>query len=153
MTLLVLLLPLFSCLCCIFFGYKIGRSGAIHLSICSMVITTILALILFYKVALLHTVVTLSLFSWLASEFFLLKWTFLFDSLSVTMLVVVTIVSCVVHIYSTSYMSEDPQLPRFLSYLSLFTFFMLILITSNNFLQLFMGWEGVGLCSYLLISF
>ena len=69
------------------------------------------------------------------------------------MLIVVTIISLIVHIYSTSYMSEDPQLPRFLAYLSLFTFFMLILITSNNFLQLFMGWEGVGLCSYLLISF
>ena len=153
MTLLVLCLPLFSCLCCLLFGYKIGRIGSIYISIFSMVTTTILALFIFYKVALLHTVITLSLFSWLTNEFFLLKWTFLFDSLSATMLIVVTVVSCVVHIYSTSYMSEDPQLPRFLSYLSLFTFFMLILITANNFLQLFMGWEGVGLCSYLLISF
>ena len=78
---------------------------------------------------------------------------FLLDTLSVTMLLVITIISAIVHIYSISYMSEDPQLPRFLAYLSLFTFFMLILITANNFIQLFMGWEGVGLCSYLLISF
>jgi NADH:ubiquinone oxidoreductase subunit 5 (subunit L)/multisubunit Na+/H+ antiporter MnhA subunit len=69
------------------------------------------------------------------------------------MLVVVNTVSALVHIYSTSYMDEDPHLSRFMSYLSLFTFFMIILVTGDNFLQLFLGWEGVGLCSYLLISF
>jgi len=69
------------------------------------------------------------------------------------MLIVVTTVSSLVHIYSTGYMSGDPHVPRFMSYLSLFTFFMLILVTSNNLLQLFIGWEGVGLCSYLLINF
>lgn len=69
------------------------------------------------------------------------------------MLIVVTIISAIVHVYSTSYMLDEPHLPRFLAYLSLFTFFMLVLITASNFLQLFMGWEGVGLCSYLLISF
>jgi len=69
------------------------------------------------------------------------------------MLVVVNTVSALVHLYSTSYMDEDPHLSRFMSYLSLFTFFMIILVTGDNFLQLFLGWEGVGLCSYLLISF
>jgi len=69
------------------------------------------------------------------------------------MLLVVLTVSAVVHLYSTEYMSEDPHLPRFLSYLSIFTAFMLILITSDNFISLFLGWEGVGLASYLLISF
>jgi len=69
------------------------------------------------------------------------------------MLVVVTAVSSLVHIYSTSYMSEDPHLTRFMSYLSLFTFFMTILVTADNFIQLFLGWEGVGLCSFLLINF
>ena len=69
------------------------------------------------------------------------------------MCVVVTSVSTLVHLYSTSYMGEDPHLPRFMSYLSLFTFFMLILITGDNFLQMFVGWEGVGLASYLLINF
>jgi NADH:ubiquinone oxidoreductase subunit 5 (subunit L)/multisubunit Na+/H+ antiporter MnhA subunit len=69
------------------------------------------------------------------------------------MLIVVTFISSLVHLYSTEYMSHDPHLPRFMSYLSLFTFFMLILVTADNFIQLFVGWEGVGLCSYLLINF
>jgi NADH:ubiquinone oxidoreductase subunit 5 (subunit L)/multisubunit Na+/H+ antiporter MnhA subunit len=78
---------------------------------------------------------------------------FMFDSLTVSMCVVVTFISFLVHLYSTEYMSHDPHLPRFMSYLSLFTFFMLILVTADNFLQMFVGWEGVGLCSYLLINF
>jgi NADH:ubiquinone oxidoreductase subunit 5 (subunit L)/multisubunit Na+/H+ antiporter MnhA subunit len=69
------------------------------------------------------------------------------------MFVVVTVVSTLVHMYSTSYMQADPHVPRFMSYLSLFTFFMLVLVSADNFLQLFLGWEGVGLCSYLLINF
>ena len=81
------------------------------------------------------------------------SWGFLVDSLTATMLVVVTSISLLVHLYSTEYMAEDPHLPRFMSYLSLFTFFMLILVTGDNLMQLFLGWEGVGLCSYLLISF
>ena len=81
------------------------------------------------------------------------SWGFMFDSLTVVMLVVVTCVSSLVHLYSTEYMGGDPHLPRFMSYLSLFTFFMLILVTADNFLQMFVGWEGVGLCSYLLINF
>jgi NADH:ubiquinone oxidoreductase subunit 5 (subunit L)/multisubunit Na+/H+ antiporter MnhA subunit len=77
----------------------------------------------------------------------------MFDSLTATMCVVVTFISFLVHLYSIEYMSHDPHLPRFMSYLSLFTFFMLILITGDNFVQMFVGWEGVGLCSYLLINF
>ena len=69
------------------------------------------------------------------------------------MLVLITSVSALVHIYSTGYMSEDPYIHRFMSYLSLFTFFMIVLVTSDNYVQLFIGWEGVGLCSYLLINF
>ena len=81
------------------------------------------------------------------------NWTINIDPLSSVMLVVVTFVSALVHIYSIGYMSNDPHKPRFMSYLSLFTFSMLILVVSDNFLQLFFGWEGVGLCSYLLIGF
>lgn len=76
-----------------------------------------------------------------------------FDGLTAVMLIVVTGVSSLVHIYSTGYMGEDPHVPRFMSYLSLFTFLMIVLVTSDNYVQLFVGWEGVGLCSYLLINF
>ena len=84
---------------------------------------------------------------------FIIDWGFMFDPLTVIMLVVVNAVSFVVHVYSAGYMGEDPHLSRFMAYLSLFTFFMLILISANNFIQMFVGWEGVGLCSYLLINF
>jgi len=71
----------------------------------------------------------------------------------VVMLVVVTSISMCVHLYSVEYMSTDPHIQRFMAYLSLFTFFMLILVTADNFFQMFLGWEGVGLCSYLLVNF
>lgn len=75
------------------------------------------------------------------------------DVISSVMLIVVTSVSSLVHIYSTGYMKGDPHVPRFMAYLSLFTFLMIVLVTSDNYLQLFIGWEGVGVCSYLLINF
>jgi proton-translocating NADH-quinone oxidoreductase chain L len=90
---------------------------------------------------------------WIISDSLHIDWCFCFDSLTSVMLIVVTFISTLVHLYSTEYMEYDPHLPRFMSYLSLFTFFMLILITANNFLQMFVGWEGVGLSSYLLINF
>jgi NADH-ubiquinone oxidoreductase chain 5 len=107
----------------------------------------------FYHVGLGGAPLTIDGPLWIKSGLFSVRWSFLFDSLSVTMLVVVNTISALVHLYSTSYMEEDPHIVRFMSYLSLFTFFMLILVTADNFLQLFLGWEGVGLCSYLLISF
>jgi proton-translocating NADH-quinone oxidoreductase chain L len=96
---------------------------------------------------------TASLGVWAVSGLFEINWNFYVDALTYVMLIVVLTVSTLVHIYSTEYMGEDPHLSRFMSYLSLFTFFMLLLITSDNFIGLFLGWEGVGLCSYLLISF
>ncbi len=93
------------------------------------------------------------IFEWISSGGFKANWSILIDPLSSIMLVVVTFVSALVHIYSIGYMSHDPHKPRFMSYLSLFTFSMLALVVSDNFLQLFFGWEGVGLCSYLLIGF
>ena len=92
-------------------------------------------------------------FEWITSGGFTANWSINVDPLSSVMLVVVTFVSALVHIYSIGYMSHDPHKPRFMSYLSLFTFSMLALVVSDNFLQLFFGWEGVGLCSYLLIGF
>ena len=93
------------------------------------------------------------IFEWISSGGFTANWSINIDPLSSVMLVVVTFVSALVHIYSIGYMSYDPHKPRFMSYLSLFTFSMLALVVSDNFLQLFFGWEGVGLCSYLLIGF
>ena len=93
------------------------------------------------------------IFEWISSGDFIANWSVNIDPLSSVMLVVVTFVSALVHIYSIGYMSHDPHKPRFMSYLSLFTFSMLALVVSDNFLQLFFGWEGVGLCSYLLIGF
>ena len=91
--------------------------------------------------------------NWLFSDLLTVYWGFQFDSLTVIMLLVITFISMLVHLYSLEYMENDPHLTRFMSYLSLFTFFMLILVTANNFLQMFVGWEGVGLSSYLLINF
>ena len=93
------------------------------------------------------------IFEWISSGDFTANWSINIDPLSSVMLVIVTFVSALVHVYSIGYMSHDPHKPRFMSYLSLFTFSMLALVVSDNFLQLFFGWEGVGLCSYLLIGF
>jgi len=112
-----------------------------------------ISMFIFYEVALLGCFSYLKLVSWISSETLNVDWGFMFDSLTSTMCCIVSFVSMLVHIYSTEYMSHDPHLPRFMSYLSLFTFFMLILVTADNYVQLFVGWEGVGLCSYLLINF
>ena len=108
---------------------------------------------MFYKVSVLRRLYFVSIGSWISSDTFQVNWAFYVDNLTMTMLLVVNIVSALVHLYSMDYMSHDPHLPRFMSYLSLFTFFMLMLVTGDNFVILFLGWEGVGLCSYLLISF
>ena len=107
----------------------------------------------FYQVALLHNPVTLEVARWINSADFVANWSFRFDTLTAVMLIVVTSVSSCVHIYSIGYMHNDKARARFMSYLSLFTFAMLMLVTSDNLLQLFFGWEGVGVASYLLIGF
>jgi hypothetical protein len=126
-----------------------------HLSLLvigNMVLLLLALVFIFPSIARGETYTTM-LGSWILSDLFEVNWVFAIDALTYTMLLVVLTVSTLVHLYSTEYMSEDPHTARFISYLSLFTFFMLILVTSNNFVGLFLGWEGVGLCSYLLISF
>ncbi len=118
-----------------------------------LILSAVLSAGVFYKTVILGQAEVLELFRWIESGGFKSSWALKVDSLTAVMLVVVTWVSALVHVYSTGYMSHDPHVPRFMAYLSLFTFFMLILVTSNNFIQLFLGWEGVGLCSYLLIGF
>jgi NADH-ubiquinone oxidoreductase chain 5 len=135
------------------FGRFIGREGSKWITTSCIFITFLMSCVAFYEVALAGSPCYFEVMTWIDSEMFSTSWGFMFDSLTVVMLVVVTCVSTLVHLYSTEYMGGDPHLPRFMSYLSLFTFFMLILVTADNFLQMFVGWEGVGLCSYLLINF
>ena len=153
MYLTVLFLPLISFLIVILFGRFLGNKGSQIVIISHIFITFLLSYFIFYEVNIKGSICFLSLFSWFNIGLFNLDWGFLFDPLTATMLIVVNTVSFLVHLYSIEYMKYDPFLPRFLSYLSLFTFFMLTLITADNLIQLFMGWEGVGLASYLLINF
>jgi NADH-ubiquinone oxidoreductase chain 5 len=153
MYLLIIFLPLIGAITSGFFGKQIGVEGATRITATCIAITCLFSCIAFYEVALAGSPCYIDLMTWFDSEMFSLSWGFLFDTLTVVMLVVVTSISTFVHLYSIEYMSADPHIPRFMSYLSLFTFFMLILVTADNFLQMFLGWEGVGLCSYLLINF
>lgn len=120
-----------------------------------LIICAFYSLILFYYISVIgnNAATTITIANWITSGNFSATWALKFDQLTAIMLVVVTVVSSLVHVYSTSYMEEDKSIARFMSYLSLFTFFMLILVTADNFIQLFVGWEGVGLASYLLIGF
>ena len=137
-------------------GY-LGKSAIKYFSeiITSLCVSSsaILSIIVFWNGFKNNQYGNYEIFEWISSGNFVANWTINIDPLSSVMLVVVTFVSALVHIYSIGYMSNDPHKPRFMSYLSLFTFSMLILVVSDNFLQLFFGWEGVGLCSYLLIGF
>ena len=153
MYLAIITLPLLGAIVSGFFGRKVGVSGAQLITSLSIAITTLLAIIAFFEVGLSNISVSINLFRWVDSESLDALWGFHFDSLTVSMLIPVLIVSSLVHIYSIGYMSHDPHNQRFFSYLSLFTFMMITLVTANNFLLMFVGWEGVGICSYLLVSF
>ena len=153
MYLSIITLPLLGSIVSGFFGRKVGVSGAQIITCLSVIIPTILAIIAFFEVGFNNIPVSIYLFRWIDSEWFDITWSFHFDSLTVSMLIPVLIISSLVHIYSVSYMSNDPHNQRFFSYLSLFTFMMIMLVTANNYLLMFVGWEGVGVCSYLLVSF
>lgn len=149
MYLSILVLPLLGSIVSGFFGRKIGVTGSRILSCLSIFTTTILAIISFFEIGFTNNPVSLNIFKWLDSESFNIAWNFQFDSLTVSMLIPVLVISSLVHFYSIGYMSHDPHNQRFFSYLSLFTFMMIILVTGNNYLVMFVGWEGVGVCSYL----
>ena len=153
MYLSIVILPLLGSIVAGFFGRKVGVSGAQFITCLSVIITTVLAVLGFFEVGFNNLPVSIDLFRWIDSEWYNIIWGFQFDSLTVSMLIPVLIISSLVHIYSISYMSSDPHNQRFFSYLSLFTFMMIILVTANNYLLMFVGWEGVGVCSYLLVSF
>ena len=153
MYLALIIFPLLGSISSGFFGRKIGVTGSQLLTCMFVLITTIFSIISFFEVGFNNIAVTIKLFRWIDSESFNILWGFNFDSLTVSMLIPVLIISLLVHIYSIGYMSHDPHNQRFFSYLSLFTFMMIILVTANNLLVMFIGWEGVGVCSYLLVSF
>jgi NADH-quinone oxidoreductase subunit L len=146
-------LPLLGAFVAGFFGRAIGDRGAYWVTSTFLCISALLSCLLFYTVALQGNPRTVELFQWMNSGAFEFSWSLKVDTLTAVMLVVVTVVSAVVHVYSIGYMAHDRSIPRFFAYLSLFTFFMLMLVTADNLMQLFFGWEGVGLCSYLLIGF
>lgn len=153
MYLLILLFPLLGSLLAGGCGRSLGFRGAAVISTSCVAASFILSVVAFYEVALSQSSCFIQFAPWFQSEMFDATWGFYFDSLTVVMLVVITSISLLVHVYSISYMSGDPHIPRFMSYLSIFTFFMIMLVTADNLIQMFFGWEGVGLASYLLINF
>ena len=149
----ILFLPLIGAFISGFIGNKIGDKFSEIITSLLVSISALLSIYIFYQVVIENYEANLIIFKWINSGSLDVNWSIKIDAISAVMLVVVTLVSSLVHIYSIGYMSHDPHKPRFMAYLSLFTFAMLTLVTSDNFLQLFFGWEGVGLCSYFLIGF
>lgn len=153
MDVAIVCLPLLGAIIAGLFGRVIGDALSQIVTCALMLITAVLSVIVFFDVAIGGNARTTELFTWINSGDFELSWALRVDTLTAVMLVVVNGVSSMVHVYSVGYMSHDKHRPRFFAYLSLFTFFMLMLVTADNFVQMFFGWEGVGLASYLLIGF
>jgi len=153
MELSVIILPLIASILSGFFGRYIGERNSEIVTSLLVSVSAIISFVIFYNVIVYNYEENIVIATWINSGSLNVNWSMNIDPLSAVMLVVVTSVSSLVHIYSIGYMSHDPHKPRFMAYLSLFTFAMLMLVTSDNFIQLFFGWEGVGLCSYFLIGF
>ena len=153
MELAIIFLPLIASIISGFFGRFIGDRNSEIVTSLLVSISALFSIYVFYHVMVDGFQENIVIATWINSGELNVNWSMNIDPLSAVMLVVVTSVSALVHIYSIGYMSHDPHKPRFMAYLSLFTFAMLMLVTSDNFIQLFFGWEGVGLCSYFLIGF
>jgi len=152
--LIIVLAPLLGAILAGFFGRQIGRAGSHTVAILGVSISFVLSIIVFkYIVVDANSAFNGTVYTWMMTDGIQFEVGFLVDSLTAVMLMVVTFVSLMVHIYTIGYMHDDPGYQRFFSYISLFTFSMLMLVMSNNFMQLFFGWEAVGLVSYLLIGF
>src|SRR5881394_3177590 len=149
----IVFLPLLGSAIAGLFGRLIGNRASELVTTGLLFVSAALSVVAFKDVALDGHNYIIPILPWIHSGGFTIDWAVRIDSITAVMLVVVTGVSSLVHLYSVGYMQEDPYRPRFFSYLSLFTFAMLMLVTANNFLQMFFGWEGVGLASYLLIGF
>jgi len=153
MEISIIALPLLASIISGFFGKLIGDRNSEIVTSLLVTISAILSAFVLHEVIFNQYQNNIKIATWMNSGSLEVNWSMKIDSLSAIMLVVVTSVSSLVHIYSIGYMSHDPHKPRFMAYLSLFTFAMLMLVTADNFIQLFFGWEGVGLCSYFLIGF
>jgi len=153
MEISIIALPLIASIISGFFGKLIGDRSSEIITSLLVSISAIFSVLVLYEVVVNQYQENIIIATWISSGSLEVNWSMKIDSLSAVMLVVVTSVSALVHIYSIGYMSHDPHKPRFMAYLSLFTFAMLMLVTADNFIQLFFGWEGVGLCSYFLIGF
>jgi NADH-quinone oxidoreductase subunit L len=153
MEVAAIFLPLLAAFIAGFFGRLIGDRGSQFVTAGAVLLSAFLSIWLFVDVALHGNTRTIELFTWIDSGTFEVSWALKFDTLTAVMLIVVNVVSSMVHVYSIGYMSHDHHKPRFMAYLSLFTFFMLMLVTADNFVQMYFGWEGVGVASYLLINF
>lgn len=153
MYLLIVFLSLITSLVTLITGRWIGRIGACLFTVGGLFLSLFLSLIINFEISLSNSICVVYLFKWVDVGLFFIDIGFYFDTLTAVMLFVICLISSLVHLYSIEYMSHDPGFIRFMSYLSLFTFFMIMLVTADNYLQMFIGWEGVGLSSYLLISF
>lgn len=153
MYLIIIFLPLFSAVCCGFFGSFFNKKNVCFFSCFCIFFSFFGSMFSFFLSIFYSKVVFFTCAPWIVSGSFSVSWGFFFDSLTCVILFVVTSVSFLVHLYSSVYIEFDPHLIRFISYLSFFTFFILILVSADNFIQMFLGWEGVGLCSFLLINF
>jgi len=150
----IVFFPLLGFLIAGLFGRQLGARPSELVTTSLLFISAALSWVVFAEVALGTAPASVSVLGdWFTSGSLKAEWSLRIDSLTAVMLVVVTTVSALVHLYSIGYMAEDPSRPRFFAYLSLFTFAMLALVTADNLLQMFFGWEGVGLASYLLIGF
>ncbi|MGA8381881.1 MAG: proton-conducting transporter membrane subunit, partial [Stellaceae bacterium] len=153
MPLAVVFLPLVAAIIAGFFGRAIGDRGSQVVTCGALLISAALGIVVFRDILASSGPQIIPLFQWIVAGGVDVTWSIRLDTLSGVMILVVTIVSSMVHVYSVGYMAEDKSIPRFMAFMSLFTFFMLALVTADNFLQLFFGWEGVGLMSYLLVGF
>jgi len=150
---IAIFLPLAGALAAGLFGRSLGDRGSQIVTCGGLILAAVISIVAFIDIGLGHDPRSVELFRWIESGNFEAAWALRLDTLSVVMMCVVTIVSACVHVYSVGYMSHDHSKPRFMAYLSLFTFAMLMLVTADNLVQMFFGWEGVGVCSYLLIGF
>lgn len=151
--LIPVLLPCISSITIGLLGSRIGKIGTYIISIVNLFLSCVFSLKLLYDIIILETTTIINLGNWINLEVLKLDWVLIYDPLSIVMCTVVLLVSFLVHIFSISYMDGDPHIPKFFSYLTLFTFFMLLLVVSENFVLFYFGWEGIGLTSFLLINF